>query len=188
MEDQPRGSHKIQLLQVWCGLLTLAVVVMAVRLATTNLKPAEVSSWAAHPPASAVTISEAKTLIYYSFIELLLLSNSYPAWKESEPRCKSRSLVLKENAIYVNQSGFYFLYAQVTFRKEQSGEKRVFLQRTGFLDGKTKLLAEGIYPQSTESSVWVAKIVSLRKNDSVSINITAEIRKDQTYWGLIELR
>lgn len=72
--------------------------------------------------------------------------------------------------------------------KEASGEKRVFLQTTGFLDNKTKLLAEGIYPNSTESSVWVAKIVSLRKRDSVSISITAEIRKDQTYWGLIELQ
>lgn len=43
MEDQPRSSYRHLLLQAWCCLLTVAMVIMAVHLATMNQKPAEVS-------------------------------------------------------------------------------------------------------------------------------------------------
>ncbi|XP_035485758.2 uncharacterized protein LOC118306925 isoform X3 [Scophthalmus maximus] len=41
MDGHSRSSHKYLLLQVWCGLLTAAVVVMAVFLASIKLKVTE---------------------------------------------------------------------------------------------------------------------------------------------------
>lgn len=44
MEGPPRSSHKLLMLQVWTGLLTLSLVVMATVLVSTQFKPAEVSA------------------------------------------------------------------------------------------------------------------------------------------------
>lgn len=97
------------------------------------------------------------------------------------------SLTLGGTSITVQKHGIYFFYAQVTFRGD-SRERRVLVERIGFHDNKTKKLALGIYPASTENSVWLAKIVRLRPLDSVSVNITGDILKDETYWGVIELQ
>lgn len=44
MEGQLRSSHKYLLLQVWCGLLTVAMVVMAALLISIKPKSTEVST------------------------------------------------------------------------------------------------------------------------------------------------
>lgn len=44
MEAQPRCSHKYLVLQVWCGLLTVAMVVMAALLASIRSKSTEVGT------------------------------------------------------------------------------------------------------------------------------------------------
>lgn len=44
MEGQSRSSHKYLLLQVWCGLLTVAMVVMAAFLTSIKPKSTEVST------------------------------------------------------------------------------------------------------------------------------------------------
>ncbi len=44
MEGQSRSSHKHLLLQVWCGLLTVAMVVMAALLISIKPKSTEVST------------------------------------------------------------------------------------------------------------------------------------------------
>lgn len=44
MEGQSRSSHKHLLLQVWCGLLTVAMVVMAAFLTSIKPKSTEVST------------------------------------------------------------------------------------------------------------------------------------------------
>lgn len=44
MECQSRSSHKYLLLQVWCGLLTVAMVVMAALLTSIKPKSTEVSA------------------------------------------------------------------------------------------------------------------------------------------------
>uniref|UniRef100_A0A3Q4GK21 THD domain-containing protein n=1 Tax=Neolamprologus brichardi TaxID=32507 RepID=A0A3Q4GK21_NEOBR len=158
MEDQPRSSYRHLLLQAWCSLLTVAMVIMAVHLATMNQKPAEVSMPATNTDFTEIHVKN-----------LLLKMN------------------LNGTSINVQENGSYFFYAQVTFR-EDSRERSVVVERTGFHDNKTKPLAKGIYPASTENSVWLAKIVKLRPLDSVSINITGDILNDYTYWGVIKLQ
>lgn len=100
---------------------------------------------------------------------------------------RNKTLTLCGTSIIVQENGTYFFYAQVTFR-EDSRERCVLVERTGFHDKKTKPLAKGIYPASSENSVWLAKIVKLRPLDSVNINITGEILNDDTYWGVIKLQ
>lgn len=48
-------------------------------------------------------------------------------------------------------------------------------------------LVEGTFPNTTEGSVWVAKIINLSEGDSISINITGDFLADITFWGAYEL-
>lgn len=100
---------------------------------------------------------------------------------------RNKTLTLCGTSIIVQEHGTYFFYAQVTFR-EDSRERHVLVERTGFYDNKTNPLAKGIYPASPENSVWLAKIVKLRPLDRVRINITGDILNGYTYWGVIKLQ
>ncbi|XP_013130442.1 lymphotoxin-alpha isoform X2 [Oreochromis niloticus] len=190
MEEKPRSSYRHQLLQAWCSLLTVAMVIMAVHLATMNQKPAEVgvptpeTINSTHSGPIQRQIQEPlKSGSSHSFIQLHQRNG-----RLSVDLGGKESLTLGGKSITVQKNGSYFFYAQVTFREELRQERRVLVERTGFHDNKTKKLAEGIYPASTENSVWLAKIVKLRPWDRVSINITGEILNDHTYWGVIELQ
>lgn len=109
------------------------------------------------------------------------------SWEETN-KCEQCSLVLLNNSIHCMEDGVYFIYAQVTFTKYSKNvpTKKVSLYREE-RPGKTRRkLVEGTFP-TTEGSVWVAKIVKLQKQDSVSLVITEDFLKDHTFWGAYRL-
>ncbi|XP_026172938.1 lymphotoxin-alpha [Mastacembelus armatus] len=194
MKGQSKSSHKYLLLQLWCGLLTVAMVVMAALVATIKPKPTEIEVSTMKPdnvsPTDKMDIAYLKsTGSSFSYIQLskTLENNSWQALHS----CHNCSLFLSNNSIHCTQDGLYFLYAQVTFTRHTSEHqsKYVTLKKNPNLTKgkKLKKLAEGSFPSSTEGSVWVAKIVRLREGDSVSLDIKDEILKESTFWGAYEL-
>uniref|UniRef100_A0A3Q3Q5G5 THD domain-containing protein n=1 Tax=Monopterus albus TaxID=43700 RepID=A0A3Q3Q5G5_MONAL len=167
MEAQPRSSHKYLVLQVWCGLLTVAMVVMAALL--VSIRPNE----NLHSPSASLDSTQAFG----------------SSWQKSLG-CHSCSLVLRNNSIHCTQDSLYFFYAQVTFTKQKTNNtnKYVILKRNATFGKQTKKLIEGTFQNTTVSSVWVAKIVRLQNGDSVSLEINSDYRKDSTFWGAYQLR
>uniref|UniRef100_A0A4W6BQ04 THD domain-containing protein n=1 Tax=Lates calcarifer TaxID=8187 RepID=A0A4W6BQ04_LATCA len=167
MEGQSRSSYKYLLLQVWCGLLTVAMVVMAAFL--TSIKP---------------KLTEVMTK--QKFVESPTALNNH--W-EVLPGCNSCSLSLHEDSILCKEDSLYFIYAQVTFTKHPNGSKAksVILRRNTTYGKSMKKLVEGIFSNTTEGSVWVAKIVSLQNGDSISLDITDDFLIDSTFWGAYQL-
>ncbi|XP_028435696.1 lymphotoxin-alpha [Perca flavescens] len=192
MEGQSRSSNKYLLLQVWCGILTVAMVVMSVLFISikpnstkeevSTLKPETVSP-------TGLTVNTAGPLKQKgsssSYIELKKSFGSH-YWQESTPKCHSGSLVLLKNTIHCNDNGIYFIYAQVTFNKpKKSQSKSVILKRNASPGKQEKTLVEGTFPNTTVGTVWVAKTVRLTEGDSVSLNITDDFQADGTltFWG-----
>ncbi|KAM7421414.1 hypothetical protein PAMA_015510 [Pampus argenteus] len=200
MDGQARSSSKYLLLQVWCGLLTVAVVAMASLLATfkprspeagvPTMKPDNVSPLHFH---FAFFFFAGSSL---SYIQLKPAYNSTTAtgqkdkhtWEIFLPECDSCSLTLHNNHIYCTENSLYFLYAQVTFSKNLKTEKySVTLIRNAAFGKIPKTLVGGIFPHTTEWSVWVAKIVSLDEGDSVTLNISGDFLTEDTFWGAYQL-
>uniref|UniRef100_UPI0037E7B946 lymphotoxin-alpha n=1 Tax=Semicossyphus pulcher TaxID=241346 RepID=UPI0037E7B946 len=192
MEAQPRSSHKYVVLQVWCGLLTVAMVVMAALFTTIKPKPTEDEVYLqksdyvtprADTPMSPSSL-KGSSLAYIQLIK----SPDKHSWNE-EHSCKSCSLTLRDDSIQCSGSGFYFLYAQVTISRQHRNNQNisVILKRNSSFGKIMKVLVEGTFPHLTEGSVWVAKIVRLSEGDSVSLDITADVLKDHTFWGAFQL-
>uniref|UniRef100_A0A3B4TT50 THD domain-containing protein n=1 Tax=Seriola dumerili TaxID=41447 RepID=A0A3B4TT50_SERDU len=179
MEGQSRSSHKYLLLQVWCGLLTVAMVVMAAFLTSVKPKPTEVST-----PAT-LTFTFRSSLSYIQLIKSLDKSS----WEVS-PGCHSCFLSLRNDSIHCMKSSLYFIYAQVTFANlpSKTQTRSVILKRNPRAGKKMKKLVEGTFPNTTEVSVWVAKIVKLNEGDSISLDLTDEVLNDNTFWGAYQLR
>ncbi|KAM6935598.1 lymphotoxin-alpha [Lycodopsis pacificus] len=180
MEGESRSSHKYLLLQVWCGMLTVAMVVMAALLisvkprsteeAVSTQKPVNVIP--TDPTFNSIVAPSESIGSSRSYIQLTRTLGN-PDWQTSPPGCQSCSLVLRNNSIHCTRSSHYFLYAQVTFNKhhEKSLIKSVILKINPKIGRKLKVLVEGTFPDTTEGSVWVANIVSLTEGDSVSLDI-----------------
>ncbi|XP_034467857.1 uncharacterized protein LOC117777292 isoform X1 [Hippoglossus hippoglossus] len=192
MEGHSRSSHKYLLLQVWCGLLTVAVVVMATFLTSIKPKSPEDAVSTMKPEDVIPTINtplEARLKSVGSspsFIQLMKSLNN--TWVES-PECPSCSLVLSNDSILCRKNSLYLIYAQVTFYEHQSKSqaKSVILKRDATIGKVMRKLVEGTFPSTTEGSVWVAKIVNLMKGDSVSLDVTDDFRRDSTFWGAYQL-
>lgn len=75
MEGQSRSSHKYLLLQVWCGLLTVAMVVMAAFLTSIKPKSTEVSTSATGREISDCLYSSSVGTVLHDCIGLHI-----PAW------------------------------------------------------------------------------------------------------------
>uniref|UniRef100_A0A3P8U849 THD domain-containing protein n=1 Tax=Amphiprion percula TaxID=161767 RepID=A0A3P8U849_AMPPE len=180
MEGQSRSSHRYLLLQVWCGLLTVSVVVMAVFLASIKSKSDEVSTL-------KLDISPTGNFDgnFLLDIPIQVTSSGKDQYWEESPGCDSCSLVLRNDSIYCKKKSWYFIYAQVTFRKTHQS-KSVVLKRNEVFGKSMKKLAEGTCPLE-EGFVWVARIVSLTEGDSVSLEISGDILKDSTVWGAFQL-
>ncbi len=112
------------------------------------------------------------------------------SWKVSYG-CNSCSLRLSENFIHITKDSLYFFYAYVTFREDNTkNQKRsVTLLRNESPGRKMKILVEGSSQTTLEDSVWVAKIVSFKDKDSISLNITGDFLRDpaSTFWGAYQL-
>ncbi|XP_049438822.1 uncharacterized protein LOC125892706 [Epinephelus fuscoguttatus] len=198
MEGQSRSSQKYVLLQVWCGILTVAMVVMAALVLSikpkstegtvTTLKPGSVSPTG--PPVNTVPAPLKSIRSSLSYIQLVKPSKSQP-WQDLYKRCTSCSLILQNDSIHCTENGLYFMYAQVTFSKLQKKSQTVsvILKRNASF-GKSEIhLVEGTFPNTTVGPVWVAKMVSLTVGDSVSLNITDDFLTDTmlTFWGAFQL-
>ncbi|XP_076006336.1 lymphotoxin-alpha [Genypterus blacodes] len=193
MGGESRSSRYL-LLQVWCGLLTVAMVVMAAVLTSITLKTAKKdgvsTSHLGNTSQTAHTVlarymSKGSPL---SYIQLTTSLHGH-SWQNdiNIPSCDSCSLVLHENSVHCTKSGLYFFYAQVNFSKDSSQTKSVMLTRDFRVDKNVKLLVEGTFPVTTEGSVWVSQIVFLEDLDSISFKITDDFQKEGTYWGVYEL-
>uniref|UniRef100_A0A8C9X8K1 THD domain-containing protein n=1 Tax=Sander lucioperca TaxID=283035 RepID=A0A8C9X8K1_SANLU len=187
MEGQSRSSTKYLLLQVWCGILTVAMVVMAALFISIKPKSTEVStSLLNHQITSKLCCFSGSS---FSYIQLKKSFDRH-LWEESTPKCHSCSLVLLNDSIHCNDNGLYFIYAQVTFNKpKKSQTKSVILKRNATPGKREKTLVEGTFPNTTEGTVWVAKTVRLTEGDSVSLNITDDFQADSTstFWGAYQL-
>lgn len=108
---------------------------------------------------------------------------------EVTPEYNQCSLVLHNNAIHCKEDSVYFIYAQVTFTKhsKKNQNKKVTLKRHERPGKKSRDLVVGTFPNTTEGSVWVAKIVKLQNGDAISIVITDDCLKDHTFWGAYQL-
>ncbi|XP_063735933.1 uncharacterized protein LOC134862129 [Eleginops maclovinus] len=197
MEGHSGSSHKY--LQVWCSVLTVAMVVMAAFLISVKQKSTgeEVSTVKPdnaspiNPTVNSIVAPFGSIRSTRSFIQLIKdpLKDS---WKDSPPSSRSSSLFLRNDSIHFKESSTYFIYAQVHFRdlgKRQNQTKFVSLQRNPTNGRGLLVLVQGTFPETTVSSVWLAKIVSLSEGDSISLNVTAEFGTDSqlTFWGAIRL-
>ncbi|KAK2909877.1 lymphotoxin-alpha [Channa argus] len=195
MEGQSKSSHKYLLLQVWCSLLTVAMVVMAALLTSIKPKSTEDGQTTLKPTLkpnedkinrSPEARSEESSLSYIQLIK----SVQNDSWEITHPSCESCSLVLEKNSIHCKKKSIYFIYAQVTFpmMNQKSGNKYVTLKRDATFGRKVRILVEGTFPNTTVGTVWVAKIVSLEAGDRVSLDITNDdFLKDSSFWGAYEL-
>ncbi|XP_034554276.1 uncharacterized protein LOC117823262 [Notolabrus celidotus] len=182
MEAQSRPSQKYVLLQVWCGLLTVALVVMAALL--TSVKPKSSEGDMASQGSDYVTPAGSSP----SFIQLIKSQDSR-SWT-AEHECESCSLDLRNDSIHCRQTSLYFLYAQVTFSRHPKNNKTksVIVKRNASFGMSRKKLVEGTFPITTQGSVWVAKIVSLTEGDSISLDITDDFLTETTFWGAYQLQ
>ncbi|NP_001033075.1 tumor necrosis factor beta [Takifugu rubripes] len=192
MECNLTSSHKHLLLHVWCGLLTVAMLVMAALLISIKSKSTEedVSSLrpSISPTVNAITATLKSTGSSLSYIQLTK-SPDNRSWQEFHSG-GSCSFVHHEGSIHCRKNSLYFLYAQVAFTKHasQTRSKSVILVRNPADDKSLRKLAEGTFPPTTEGSVWVANVVRLKEDDTISINITGEVLSDITLWGAFELQ
>ncbi|XP_061920145.1 lymphotoxin-alpha isoform X3 [Entelurus aequoreus] len=183
--EVPSSSNKNVLLQVWCGLLTVAMVVMAALLVTIKAKSNE-------DGLSLPTLTRADhfrpTGLSSSYIQLMKSSSSHP-WVTGPPSCDPCTLTLRDDSIQSAKDGVYFLYVHVTFTKglRSSKDKSVVLTRNATSGKSTRKLVEGTFPATTHGSVWVANMVRLQEGDSVSVNISGDFLTEETFWGAFEL-
>ncbi|XP_068180548.1 lymphotoxin-alpha [Antennarius striatus] len=191
MECKWRSSQKHLLLQVWCGLLTVAMVMMAAYLSSIKPKSTEDEASTVKPDISpAVNTIPAplkSTGSSLSYIQLMKSPNNL-LWRDSNS-CESCFLVLRDNSIHATKRGLYFLYAQIAFINytKTMKKKSVILFRNAQIGKSLLTLIEGVYPSTTDGPVWVANIVNLSRGDSVSINITGDFLTDNTFWGAFQL-
>uniref|UniRef100_A0A665UB41 THD domain-containing protein n=1 Tax=Echeneis naucrates TaxID=173247 RepID=A0A665UB41_ECHNA len=186
MEGQVRCCHRYLLLQVWCSLLTVAVIVMAAFLTSVKPKAAE-DGVLKHIQQNTSQANLLQSGPFTSYIQLKK-STDNRAWEKSSG-CPSCPLSLHNDSVLCMKTSLYLIYAQVTFTKQSSGRHRkVVTLRRNPSEGKSmKKLAEGIFPNSTEGSVWVANIVKLSRGDSISLDVVDDFLKDHTYWGVLQL-
>nr|XP_057910120.1 lymphotoxin-alpha [Doryrhamphus excisus] len=187
----PSSSNKNVLLHVWCGLLTVAVVVMAALLVSIKAKsnkdgltlPTLKNADRFHPTGAPLKSLGSSS----SYIELMKFSNKR-RWATCSPTCDPCTLTLRDDSIRSAKDGVYFLYAHVTFTKGPSSKtKSVIVTRNATGGKSTRKLVEGTFPNTTTGSVWVAKMVRLQEADSVSLNISGDFLTEDTFWGAFEL-
>ncbi|XP_070407921.1 lymphotoxin-alpha [Nothobranchius furzeri] len=182
MEGPPRSSHKDLLLQVWCALLTVALVTMATVLTSIRLKPVENIVSSALKKRN-VTLPGTSP----SYIELIKGLEDH-SWKYLV-NCEACSLTLHNNSIYSNRTSselsLYFIYAQVSFQMQESQRRSVMLIRNASPGKAEKKLVEA--PGEPGRSVWVAKMVRLKKGESVRLMISGAYNGEDTFWGAFQL-
>uniref|UniRef100_A0A3Q2TSN6 TNF family profile domain-containing protein n=1 Tax=Fundulus heteroclitus TaxID=8078 RepID=A0A3Q2TSN6_FUNHE len=203
MEGPSRSSQKYLLLHVWCGLLTVSLVLMAAFVASNKSKSEEdlVTSSLIMPNNRCRTFSNQRTLpvssdsddLFAEFPDVFLFI-FLAGWDDPDHEwtaritCASCSLYLHQDSIYMNRSSparsHFFIYAQVVFSKPEKGDRSVKLVRNPSPGRKEKVEAE---VTAGARSVWLGRIVTLTGGDSVSLNISGKYQRDETFWGAFQL-
>uniref|UniRef100_A0A3B5L540 TNF family profile domain-containing protein n=1 Tax=Xiphophorus couchianus TaxID=32473 RepID=A0A3B5L540_9TELE len=190
MEGQCRSSQKYLLLHVWCGLLTMALVIMAAFIASIKPK-SELSLVSASSHHVGSFLCEVASYNHNKPAMTLGIIMSHNAWRE-HVACASCSLCLHQDAIYVNssslESSLFFFYAHVAFRKNTTHNlpSSVMLIRNATKYPKKDERVLVAVPAAGES-VWLGKMVTLTGGDSVRLRITREYLKGDSFWGAFQL-
>ncbi|XP_054878889.1 uncharacterized protein LOC129353567 [Poeciliopsis prolifica] len=191
MEGQCRSSQKYLLLHVWCGLLTMALVIMAAFVASIKPKSEPPSGSQENPAAVSARFSPEGLAGKSSSYIQLETHFSKDSWVE-RVSCGSCSLSLQQDSICFNssrpESSHFFFYAQVVFRKNQMHKLRpsVMLIRNASENPKKEEMVLASVSAAGES-VWLGKMVILTEGDSVRLNITGEFLRGDSFWGAFQL-
>ncbi|XP_017562656.1 lymphotoxin-alpha isoform X2 [Pygocentrus nattereri] len=195
-------SHiRFNILLGWCCLLSVAVLVMAMVLATgiNNKSPSngmQQGSTETPDPFSYSQVIDLPTGTRSPFaqtstnhIHLVSEQDNETSWQQGQMCfCKNTSLLLKDNRVKITVGGFYYIYAQVSFKQVDKGTVTVIANEN--IPNKTpRKLIEA--QQHSPGTVSMSGVILLKKGDSVklaiwSLNKSMLLLKDesQTHWGL----
>lgn len=118
-----------------------------------------------------------------------ITGNKTSPWRHSSLCfCSNTTLLLQKDLVIISTEGFYYTYAQVTFR-EKEGEGTMTLVANENVPGKAvRKLSEAEHGGGTVS---MSTVILLRNGDSLKLKISHQslILRDtsQTYWGLYRL-
>uniref|UniRef100_A0AAR2K6B5 THD domain-containing protein n=1 Tax=Pygocentrus nattereri TaxID=42514 RepID=A0AAR2K6B5_PYGNA len=180
-------SHiRFNILLGWCCLLSVAVLVMAMVLATgiNNKSPSN-----GMQQGSTGFINGLKCLVGPPYTNIRPEQDNETSWQQGQMCfCKNTSLLLKDNRVKITVGGFYYIYAQVSFKQVDKGTVTVIANEN--IPNKTpRKLIEA--QQHSPGTVSMSGVILLKKGDSVklaiwSLNKSMLLLKDesQTHWGL----
>ncbi|KAL7832195.1 hypothetical protein AOLI_G00297430 [Acnodon oligacanthus] len=191
-------SHiRFNILLGWCCLLSGAVMIMAMVLATGihNKSPSnELGSTEAPAPYSqerALT-STRSPFAQTSTNHIHLVSgpekDNETSWQKGQMCfCKNTSLLLEDNRVKITVGGFYYIYVQVSFKHVNKGTVTVIANEKTSKKMTRKLIEA---QQHSPGTVSMSGVIHLSKDDSVNLVIRfiepMHLLKDesQTHWGL----
>ncbi|KAG5856617.1 uncharacterized protein LOC118212420 [Anguilla anguilla] len=197
MGDEKMCTQKFLLLLVWCGLLSVAVVVMSVTQLTARHNTqdqVEDNNPQQNEPQSQPAQSSSTTGRPLSHIHLTIMDSNLTLNEDLPPHfaSTSRSLVLRNNSVYVESGGLYHFYAQVTFGEMPNlTERTVTLIRNGILGQAERRLSEAVNWGTKEGSVSISRTIRCQKGQSFRLEIRPRMlfryNAQYTYWGLFLL-
>ncbi|XP_035390210.1 lymphotoxin-alpha [Electrophorus electricus] len=192
-----QGNIRFSLLLGWCSLLTFAMVIIAVVLATgttfrgqqrsmgednltENILPST-ASFRGSPTGQPLTD------------HIHLIYDVKNTWKPSSFLSdKSSFITFQNNLVKVKAAGIYYAYAQVTFlhRKADGEETVALVMNENIPDVKPRKLMEA--QKHGIGTVSMSKVMKLMENDCVNLIVsnTSMIFSHEisnTYWGLFML-
>ncbi|KAI4884226.1 hypothetical protein NFI96_011597 [Prochilodus magdalenae] len=176
-----QGHFRFTLMLGWCSLLTVAVVIMAVVLATgINTKgfSNRTENQSTGAPGSLLAFSQGRK------------NGTY--WQQSQMCfCKNTSLILQDNLVQITVGGFYYIYGQVSVKNVTLNEvkTKIALVANSNIEGKklrNLIEADRIGP----GTMSISSVIQLHKGENVNLTITitnstALLKgESQTFWGL----
>uniref|UniRef100_A0A4W4GYS1 THD domain-containing protein n=1 Tax=Electrophorus electricus TaxID=8005 RepID=A0A4W4GYS1_ELEEL len=172
-----QGNIRFSLLLGWCSLLTFAMVIIAVVLATGTTFRGQVQG----------------ENLFIICICFYLTDDVKNTWKPSSFLSdKSSFITFQNNLVKVKAAGIYYAYAQVTFlhRKADGEETVALVMNENIPDVKPRKLMEA--QKHGIGTVSMSKVMKLMENDCVNLIVsnTSMIFSHEisnTYWGLFML-
>ncbi|KAJ7985391.1 hypothetical protein DPEC_G00351570 [Dallia pectoralis] len=183
------------LLHLWCGILTVAMVIIAALLVsvkvTSSDKVPESKENIPYPKNSSYQAQvKSPKMSRLSYIQLIMRKDVV-SWEEDTdvPNCDSCSLVLRNNSVFVASAGFYYIFVQVTFTRSVDGDykRTVTLMRNG-TNTKPRKLSQAVSYGEKGGTVFLSRIVKLQPGNRVSLEIVSKNNTfrygvENTYWG-----
>ncbi|XP_062322366.1 uncharacterized protein LOC134024011 [Osmerus eperlanus] len=195
-----QSPAKYLLLQVWCGLLTIGMIVLAAIFTSMKINSTDKNNLSTPDPekmtpnAVFAALNSSKGP-QHSYIQLTMAHNQ-DTWTNdifhNMPLCDSCSLTLDNNCVHASSDGLYYFYAHVTFHNLPEGNEKgaVSLYRYATSSDKRKL-SEAVF-RGKQGTVSIAKIVQLKKGNCVGLEITPNNTfishaVEKTFWGAYQL-